>query len=267
MFASDFLFDGQHASDFGYIICTFDGDDEPASGGEIKYNTLKAPDRDKYAFYGCQFDSVITWSFSICKNPCIYKDMYINQYEESIVAKWLIKTDGYKYLQFNQEGYEDIFYKVYFNISPHQINGKTIGFDLTATSNCAYGFTDIITIEKRRLDSSNFLKFNVHNDVNTYIYPIIKINRGYTMIGDFSINNYGDSTLTNPILEKPIQFKNIEGNIIIDSDIELIEGLKTTDDFNWIFMKLRDGMNIITTDSEIGFGIEIQYREIRYIKV
>lgn len=266
MFATDFLFDGQHASDLGFIICNF-GEVESASGGEIEYTILKTPDKDKYTFYGSQFNSVITWKFSICKDPCKNKNMYFDQYEESMVAKWLLKTDGYRYLQFNQEGYEDIFYKVYFNISQHQINGKTIGFDLTATSNCAYGFTDIITIEKRRLDSSNFLKFNVHNDVNTYIYPIIKINRGYTMIGDFSIANYGDLSLTNPILEKSIQFKNIEGNIIIDSDIESIEGLKTPNDFNWIFMKLRDGMNIITTDSEIGFGIEIQYREIRYIKV
>lgn len=266
MFATDFLFDSQRSSDFGCMICSFDDNSETATGGEMEYNVVKTPDTDKFTFYGSQSTSVITWKFSICKKPCKNNNMYFTQYEESMIAKWLIKTDGYRLIQFEQDGYEDIFYNVYINMLPHQIMGKTVGFDLTVTSDHAYGFTDIIKI-KQRIDSSTQLKFNVHSDINTYILPIVKIYRGSTMIGNFSINNHSDTALTNSILNKPIIFENIEGNIVMNSDIETIEGLSNANDFNWNFIRLKDGLNIITTDSDIGFDIELLYREPRYIRV
>lgn len=266
MFATDFLFDGQRASDFGCMICSFDGNTETASCGEIEYNVVKAPDNDIFTFYGSQFNSTIVWNFSICKNPCVNSKFYFNQYEESMIAKWLIKTDGYRWLQFEQDGYEDIFYKVYVNMLPHQTNGRTVGFDLTVTSNCAYGFSNIIK-QYRRIDSDTKIKFNVYSDINTYILPTIKIIRGSSMIGDFSINNFSDDLLEKSVLNKPIIFKNIQGNLTVNSDTETIDGLSTPDDFNWSFLRLVDGVNIITTDSEIGFGIEIQYREPRFIRI
>ena len=47
--------------------------------------------------------------------------MHFSQYEESMIMKWLAKTDGYRWIQFEQEGYEDIFYKVMINALPHQV--------------------------------------------------------------------------------------------------------------------------------------------------
>lgn len=251
------------------MICSFNGNGgtETAAGGEIEYNIVKTPGSNKFDFYGSQFNTTITWNFSICKNPCRKGNGCFDQYEESMIKKWLLKTDGYRMMQFDQGGYEDIFYNVYFNAAPHQILGKTVGFDLTATSDCAYGFTDIIKIEMDRIDSSTQLKFNVHSDINTYILPTVKIYRGYAMIGDFSINNYSDTELANPILDKPMAFKNIQGNIVMEPEIGAIEGLTRADDSNWSFLKLKDGMNIITTDSDIGFGIELLYREPRHIRI
>lgn len=263
MFATDFLFDNQCASDLGLMICSFSGDGSSASGGEVEYNVVKTPMRDKFTFYGSQFNSVITWDFSICKEPCKDKNMYFNQYEESMVAKWLVKTDGHRYLQFNQDGYEDIFYNVCFNITPHQINGRTIGFDLTATSDCGYGFTDIIK-RKSVIKSGMDLKLNVHSDINTYILPLIKI-KG---TGNFYISNNSDK-MQNISLNKQSNFKNVSStkHIIMDSDCDTIHGIGDPQNFNWYFLRLVDGINEITTNSMIDVEIEFQYREPRYVKI
>lgn len=259
MFASDFLFDNQRASDLGLIICSFNNEFETASGGEIEFNTIHTPGNDKFTFYGSQFNSVITWNFSICKNPCSNKILYFDQYEESLIVKWLLHTDGYKILQFYQEGYSDISYYVYFNIIPHQIEGKTVGFDLTATSNCGYGYTNIIK-RKTIINSSMPLKINIHSDINTYILPIVKV-KGE---GRFSIDNYKDMDLKYSILDKKIELA-ITKEVIMDSENDVIIGLQNPDDFNYHFLKLIDGINIITTDSISNIELEIQYREPRRI--
>lgn len=263
MFASDFLFDSQRASDLGLMICSFNGDFTSVSGGEIEFNSVKTPNRDRFTFYGSQLNSVLEWNFSICKNPCKNDTLYFNQYEESMIAKWLIKTDGYRFLQFDQNGHEDIFYNVCFNITPHQINGRTIGFDLTATSDCGYGFTDVIK-RKAVIKSGVDFKLNVHSDINTYVLPLVKI-KG---TGNFYISNNSDN-MQNISLNKESDFKNVSSTkqIIMDSDCDTIYGIDDPKNFNWYFLRLVDGINEIISNSMIDVEIEFQYREPRYVKI
>lgn len=261
MFATDFLFDSQRLSDFGCMICSFDGEPEPASGGEIEFNVVKSPNKDRFLFYGAQFNTVLTWNFSICKNVCSNNDMHFDQYEESMLAKWLLKTDGYKPFQFDQEGWEDIYYNVYINMKPRQVGGRTIGYDLTATSNCGYGYSNEIT-KIATINSSTPLKFNVNNDINTVIYPHIQIKGS----GDFYISNNSD-LMQNIRNDKASEFANISGTITMDSENDVILGIPTPNDFNWYFMRLVDGTNEITTNSINGINVEIIYREARRIIV
>lgn len=276
MFATDFLFDGQKASDFGCMICSFNGNVgvETAEGGEIEYNAVKTPCRNELMFYGSQFNTTITWKFSICKNLCKKRNYYFDQYEESMIKKWLVKTDGYRMMQFDQRGYEDIYYNVYFNISPHQYLGKTIGFDLTAISNCPYGFTEVIK-KKAIINSMSKMEFTVHSDVNTVILPTSHIKIYYYNLHNTGqqisiINEDSDGKQGNPMI-----FENVLNNtdlntaiITINSDSGIVDGLNSPNNFNWNFLKLRDGVNKITTNFEEGFiEIEIQYREPRNIIV
>lgn len=261
MFATDFLFNSQRLSDLGCIICSFDGELASAEGSEIEYNVVQSPNKDKFTFYGATWSSQITWNFSICKNTCTNDDIYFNQYEESQLAKWLLKTDGYKYFQFDQEGYEDIFYKVYINMIPHQVCGKTVGFDLTVTSDCAYGYTDLIT-KKATINSSTPLRININNDVTSAIYPLITIKGN----GSFYLSNDSD-TRQNVSLAKETSFENVSAPIIMDSENDIIQGVSQDNKFSWYFLRLVDGNNIITTNSESDIKLEIKYREARRILV
>lgn len=276
MFATDFLFDGKRASDFGLMICSFSGEIEAASGGEIEYNVSKTPGRDKFTFYGAQLNSVIEWNFSICKDPRNNGNPYFSRYEESGIMKWLLKTDGYKPLQFKQPGYEDIFYNVYFKLTPHQIGGQTAGFDLTATSDCAYGFTDVIT-RKAVINASTPLELHIHSDINTYILPHVTLNQS----GNFFIRNQKyikpDIPENSPVTIGMERLQNISETIftgisnntpvIMDSDTDTIYGLTDPQTFNWHFLRLADGINIITTNSASDIEIEIRYREPRFVRI
>lgn len=261
MFATDYLFDLQRLSDFGCMICSFDGDLDTASGGDIEFNVVKAPNRDRYTFYGSQMESVLTWNFSICKNPCLYNEyseLFFDQYEESMISNWMLKRDGYHWLQFDQEGYEDISYNVQVtSMTPHQIDGKTIGFDLSVVSDCGYGFTNEI-VKKFTINSSNSYTLTLHTDMTEYVLPYIVIDGN----GKFKINNENDT------LQSATQFKNINDQIVMDSDNNIITGINDFDeDFNWYFLRLVNGDNKLTTDSSSDIEIEIIYREARRVIV
>ena len=261
MFATDCLFDKNRASDFGLMIGTFDNDSQTATGGNIEFNVVKTPNRDTFDFYGSQFNEVLTWNFSLIKNPCTNEDMYFSQYDESLISRWLLKKDGYKWFQFDQEGYEDVYYMVQVNMIPHQICGRTIGFDLTVTSNCGYGFSREIK-RSYAFNKNNSIKFDVRSDTYSYILPYITIEG----TGDFYISN--DSDLEqNYSNSKETVFKNINNTIIMDSDNDIITGISSPTSFNWYFIRLVDGVNTITTDSENDININFIYREPRRVIV
>lgn len=191
MIAMDFYFDGLYLSDFGCIIVNFNNDNRETSGGNTEYDSVKAPGRDKFRFYGSQYNEPLSTTISIMKNPCLsdsIEDMNFNHNEERKITKWLKKTDGYKlfkYAQGNENiqnpyfsvamGKEigsdsDIWYQVKIDVVPHRLYDDLIGFDLTITSNCAYGFTDTIT-KQATINSTTPFSFEVDTDADEYIYP------------------------------------------------------------------------------------------------
>ena len=261
MYATDFLFDTNRLSDFGCVVCSFDGEGSPATGGEIEFNVVKSPSKDRHNFYGAQFNSVLVWNFSICKNPCFEDDLYFNQYEESRLAEWLLRTDGYKWLQFDQEGYEDICYNVYVNMIPHQMGGKTVGFDLTVTSDCGYGYSQE---QRKRFTINKDKPFNIYidNDMNMVSYPHLSI----VGSGDFYISNNKD-TMQNISNDGASEFTNVAKTITMDSENEIVLGVAKPSDFNWYFMRLVKGDNEIATNSTSDLKIDMTYREIRRVIV
>lgn len=246
MFATDFLFNNLRASDLGLMICSFDSSPEPASGGEIECNVVKTPGRDRFTFYGSQFNSTLEWNFSICKDPDLNCSPAFTQYEESRIAKWLLR---------------------------YQIAGETVGFDLTATSDCAYGFSELIK-KTAVIKEGAPLELFLHSDVDTYILPRVKV----TGKGNFYISNDND-ILQNVSLQKETLFRNMptdaEWKIIMDSDTDTILSvnsetnqtapLSNPNQFNWYFLRLVGGRNILSTNSESDVTIELQYREPRFV--
>ena len=83
---------------------------------------------------------------------------------------------------------------------------------------------------------------------------------------NFYINN--DSDLEqNLINAKESAFTNVNNTIVMDSDNDVITGISSPTSFNWYFLRLVDGVNTITTDSENDIKISFVYREPRRVIV
>lgn len=264
MFATDFVFNGQRASDYNLVICSFDGEYQPATGGEVEFDVVKPPENDRYTFYGAQYDSVLEWNFSIIKNPCkktYHDNFYFTNDEERAIYKWLQCRDGYHWFNFCKE-YEDaeVLYNVKINIAPHFIGGKTAGFDLTVTADSAFGYTPLQK-KKAIINKSKPLILYIDTDTNNYLLPETYI----TGSGVFYISNDNDPVRNNSN-GKASSFTNVSGTIFMDSENMILDGL-SLDNFNGEFLRLVDGKNVISTNSSSNIVIEIYYREIRRIAV
>lgn len=265
MIATDFEFNNQKASDYDLIICSFDGEIQTATGGEIEFNTVKAPDSDKFTFYGAQYSSVLEWRFSIIKKPCVYSnDPYFSTFEERQIFKWLGKRDGYHYLRFLQDDVEeDIYYNVKISVSPHQIYGKTVGYDLVVTSDSTFGYSSLI-IKRATINKEKPLNLYIDNDTNNYLLPEIYI----TGLGDFYISNENDPerNITKGKMTKFVDIKSTD-KIYMNSEHGIVLGILTEKFVSWNFLRLLDGKNIIVTDSENNITLEFRYREVRRVVI
>lgn len=264
MYATKFIYNGHSSDEYGIIIASFDGNGSAAEGGGVSVTAVQTPGKDVYDYYASQFPNVLTWNFSIIKNPCTANDkMWFSADEERHIAKWLMGEDGYHELYFEQEDYTQVYYMAYCNVKPHQTGGRTIGFDITATSDCGYGFskeyvrTDNFTIN----GETKKIQIQVNNDLKRNVYPQLTIKNG---TGDFTITN--SDIWGNVICQS--SFKNINGTLEMDSRNDIITGLPSPDCFvNWGFLYLADGMNELTCDCEADVELTIKYREIRRVIV
>lgn len=268
MYATKFTYNGHFSDEYGIMIGSFNGGTETASGGEIEITSVLPPNKDEYDYYGNQIPNALVWNFTIIKNRCTSKDesIYFNLDDERHITKWLMGEEGYHELFFHQEEYTDICYMVCFNIKPHQIGGRTVGFDVTATSNCGYGFTQeyirtskFLKINDDKTVTKKSVKIQINNDLKRKIYPFITIKNGK---GSFTIENLDKDGNT---ICKSI-FNNINSDIIMDSKNDIITGIPNPDCFvNWGFLYFIDGANELICDSDSEIEITIKYREIRRV--
>ena len=251
MYASNFIFDGKMASDFGLVICSFDDNMEPVTGGEIELIVKQPVGVNTFSSFGYQIPTALQWNFSIIKNPCGLdeEDKYFAAYEESEIAKWLLNVKGYRWIQFlSDDEYDTIYYKAYINMSPVQPSGRTIGYNISVISNCGYGFS----CEKHKtsiINSQTPMKIYLNNDIDDYVLPFMKIS------GNGNFFTYSKTKTA----------KNISKEITIDSENEIISGINFPDDFSWYFPRLVAGKNVIETDSQQDIKISISYREIKRV--
>ena len=271
MFTTDFIFDGQRASDHGLVICSFDGDYQPVTGGEVEFEVVKPPDNDKFDFYGAQYTTPLEWNISIMKNSCKFsgEDIYFTNEDERIIYKWLQKRDGYHWFTFCNK-YQDgeVHFNVKINIAPRYIGGRTVGFDLVITADSSFGYTDL---KKKVGTLSKTSPFTIYIDTDTknYLLPEVYI----TGSGSFYISNDNDP-VRNKANKKAAEFgtdltidKNpVSGTIYMNSEYGIIDGINLSN-FNCRFLRLVDGKNVFTTNSTSAIKMEIYYREVRRIVV
>lgn len=261
MKAVDFEYDGQHLSDYGFIICDFEGSSGANAvdvGAKISFNKSPIFHGMKHVLLSAEYEDCVSAEFDICKDPEVYDDLEITSDEFRDLMRWLNRRKFYEMCIFDQdEDYESVFFNASFNIEKIKISEKTCGLKLYmetdspfargAEQNFKHTFSS---------DSEEYVISDLSDDIG-FLYPVLTI----------KCKESGDLTISNTTFECSTTIKNcyngetitIDGNslsIATDSETHNIYN-----DFNYEFFiignSINNRKNTITASAQC--EVEIRY--------
>lgn len=258
--AKDFTFCDKKLSDFGFIIANFDKDnDNSASAGNIEVVTSRPPNSSRNYIHGFNYGEPITLTFQIIKfdfTACQCSNYPVSSLEQDKLLKWLIKPN-YNYLKFDTL---DTYFNVFIKAVPKRVGGDIYGFEITATNDSIYSYSE----ERTAHVSANTTSMvnQSHTDFITYPTVTFQVKDD----GDISIKCENDtnslSVISNCTAGEVI-YMDCENCIINSSN----ESHKVYNDFNLVFFRLHfengEMCKITTTNATA----TIKFREKRMVVI
>lgn len=267
MYATDFEFAGEKLSDYGMMICSFNGSnlETVSSGADITFQQSVSSCGNRFNLYASSYTSAYSSTFQICKNPCVKTgngDLSVE--EVSALQRWLCRKNKYHRFKIFQDGYEHIYWNAVFSSKQIETGGRTMGLELTLYTDAPYAYMDEIIISK---DCSENLSFHIYDnsDEEGFLYPDLEI----------TLLEGGIFTLQNSLDCKTTKIKGcISGECIkIDGKNQIISTslpsghASLAEDFNYFFPKIintyTDNDNIFTCSLKC--KIAISYSPIRKV--
>lgn len=266
MNASGFIFDGINSEIYDLLICYFSnssGVNNITSIGEIDVITDKATCSSKWKHYNTTYSKPLEFSFQISKKT--FKEF--DTREQANINRWLVKFDDYKWLQFNDPEYFNIYYNVKCTkLEKMEINHKCYGFEVTFIADSAFGYSPEIR-KKFDIIKPNQVEFITNNSNElSCIYPLITV----------KVNSDCAFFIANTFTGEKIELHNCLADeiIIFDNENKIITSSKRKahklhSDFNFSWFKLYNS-NTNRINQLIFSGnalVEFTYREIRKVGV
>lgn len=264
MKAYDFEYDGLNLSDKGFMLCSFDKSkiDTVENGVEINMETSPFYNGDVNYILTANYESTLTATFQICKNPCTGEDLNITVDEVRDMASWLCRKGFHKFKIFDDD-YLNVYYEATFNMSRIIRNGNVIGLELEMITNRPFGVMEDTVINIKNEIENGVENFYSISDDEGFIYPKVKI----------IIKQDGDLKISSIFVQRDTIIKNCKAGEIIEMDYPVIksslESHKIQNDFNWNFFrienKFKDKRNLIQIS--IPCEIEMIYSPIAKIGI
>lgn len=243
MYATDFEYAGQFLSDFGFIVCNFDGDkgwENISAGSKITFKKVSRNNGCVHSLTNTIYDECIRVTFQICKNPCIYKDQKITDNEYRNMMRWLNRKEFLDFQPIDEENINlrKIHFNASFNIDKIILNGEIYGLELTMETDKPFGYGNICEFQWE-FSADDINAERILTDISDEIggiYPKTVIECRES--GDLAIKNIDEGCET--------VIKNCsEGEIItIDGEAQIItsslpfEAHDIATDFNYEFFRI-----------------------------
>ena len=261
MIILDFEYDGLRLSDFGCMICDIDsggGIETSANGSQITFTTTPVLKGTNHLLSDTNYSEVLTATFQICKDPCIYHrdDVYFNAEEIAELMRWLNRK-SFHTLRLDTDGYERIYFKGSFNVDTVKYGNNVIGLSLNLTTNAPFGYGDTVR-KKYNMIANQQVVFKDTSDEIGFIYP-------QTVI---TCSQSGTLQLYNEIEDRTCIIENCTSGEIITLNYPTITSSVAAhviaDDFNYSFFRIantwNNRMNKIT--ASMNCVLEISYNPI-----
>lgn len=265
MYALDFEYDGQHLSDYGFIICDFDyksGFSTASAGSNITFNKVSNLIGNRYARTSTKYGECIQSKFGICKNPDLYDDLKISNDEYRDIMRWLNRHEYLKFQVVYEDNYESdpCYYEASFNVEKVKVRDILYGLTLTLETNkpFGYGVEQVFRISVKDTDAQYRVEDN--SDEIGHTFPLIKI----------TCNESGDLSIRNDLTECNMAIANCSSGevIIVDCENKIISSSVVDhdvyDDFNYEYFSL--GNSIETRYNFISASLKCDI-EIRYLPI
>ncbi len=267
MYALDFEYDGQYLSDYGFIICSFDGSpgiSTVSAGSTVTFNKVSRYSGKKYCLVGTQYDECIESTFCIGKDPSIYgrNNMQITNDEYRDLMRWLNRRE---FLKFRLLGDDDCdgetcYYEASFNIGKIKIDEVLYGIELTMETNKPFGYGQEQSIIWNVNDiTKSYILYDTSDEIG-YIYPSMVI----------EINSNGNFSLHNEMENCTMIINNCKiGEVItIDGDTHIVKSSLDShhiyDDFNFEFFRI--GNTILDRSNKLSCSLPCKI-EFKYSPV
>lgn len=263
----DFIYDSEKLSDFGMVVCSFNGTNDSFSiGNTIAINKVKGSRSDKYMSTGYQYDSTFNFEMQIAKNPCTDDNVELNLTDKEItkIVRWLNRKKNCKFSPIYDDGsFSDVYYYGTFNIEVVSNGKHIVGLTLSFDSNAPYGFGKEKTIQST-LNSNNTLTITDDSDEIGYVYA-------YTTVRCLTAGNLTISNSLDPFNSVVVNNCKSGEIITLDGQLKLINSStshnKLCNDFNWRYLRIANTYNdtVNKFTSSISCEITITYAPIRKV--
>ena len=266
MKAVDFEYDGQHLSDYDFIICDFDGSSGANTvdiGAKISFNKSPIFQGKKHVLLSSEYEDCVSAEFDICKDPEVYDDLEITSDEFRDLMRWLNRRRFHELCIFDQdEDYESVYFNASFNIEKIKIGEKTCGLRLSMETDSPFAHGAEQKFRHTFSNSSDeYVVSDLSDDIG-YIYPVLTIK----CMAD------GDITVSNTTFECSCTINNCENGetIVIDGNALSIATDNEThniyNDFNYEFFIIGNSINNRKNRITVSAQCEIEIRFSPIIK-
>ena len=231
MRAMDFEYDGLRLSDFGYILCNFDGGgmDTVELGAPVSLNTVPMANGVKQEIVSASYDDTLTFTFQICRNVCNgHDDIDITVDDIRELSRWLNRKEYHKF-RIISDDYSGIYFMSTFNISKICMDGMVCGLELEMVTDSPFAYHDRY-IKRIRNDEAGVVRtFFAKGDEYGSFYPDVEI----------KVRQDGDLDIENVDTHKVTSIRNCKSGEVITMRYPMIwsdvESHNVAADFNWIF--------------------------------
>ena len=233
----DFEFNNEKLSDYGMIICAFDGslDGTFSSGADITFqqtSNILGRNLNIYGAYSTPYQA----TFSICKD--IYNigdnDEGLSPILVSSLQRWLCLKNSYKEFRLiGDDNYNGLYWNSTFTSQQILYGGKIVGLTLTMYTDSPYAYRDRIT---NTFENVRYFEFADVSDEIGYIQPDLQIQ--FKANGNFTLTNSLDNRVTSIKNCNQSETITINGTKEIISTDSSTHELTLARDFNYFFPKI-----------------------------
>ena len=150
MYACDFEYDGKLLSDFGFMVCSFDGKsgvETADSGSEITFATSPVHSGKRYIANGAGYENCLSTTFQICKNPDYFRpdETEITTAEFRALSRWLNRREFLWFRAFDmcEPEKQRPWVRASFTLSRIEVGGTTYGVELDMQTDSPFGYGDL----------------------------------------------------------------------------------------------------------------------------